>query len=233
MRKLTTLLLIIFSVNSFAQSDIQPGIYISEGGWGTLNITKDKNGITKFDIAAMGHNGYGCSIDGKIIKNISVVGDEPEVKCTVKFKETKNGNNVNPEGDGCRAYCGMQASFEGDYLKVAPRCFPTNIEKSRNEFKKLYKEKKYDEALVKLEPILNECSQTLFWIDTAWIRNDLAVTYAKLKKFDICEKVLIPLKEDADKDEEDLKNEYPPLEADMYWQIIKATKTNLKLCEVK
>jgi hypothetical protein len=226
-------LIATFSLQAFAQSNIPSGTYVSDGGWGTLNIIKDKSNTTKFDIAAMGANGHGCGISGNIIKNIATVDDEPEMKCIVKFKETKNGINVIPEGDGCRGYCGMRASFDGEYLKITNNCLPSNIEKSRSEFKKLYKDKKYDEALAKLEPILNECSKTIHWIDMGWIRNDLAITYVKLKKFDVCAKVLFPLKDDAEQDEDDLKNNYPPIEAEMFWPIVKATKTNLKLCKVK
>lgn len=219
------------SMHAYAQSNIQPGIYISDGGYGTLKVIKEKDNITKFDIGAMGANGHSCGIHGTVIKNIATVGDEPEMRCIVKFKTTPNGINVEPASDECRGYCGMRASFDGEYLKVASNCLPSNIEKSRREFKKLYTEKKYDEALAKLEPVLNQCSNTLFWIETGWIRNDLAVTYAKLQKFDTCKKVLAPLKEDAKLNKDEL--EYPPLENDMYWPVIKATKTNLKLCKVK
>jgi hypothetical protein len=66
-----------------------------------------------------------------------------------------------------------------------------------------------------------------------WIRNDLAVTYAKLEKFDACEEILAPLKEDAVKSKDDIENNYPPLEAEVFWPILKATKTNLKLCKIK
>ena len=224
-------LIVTASMQAYAQSNIQPGIYISEGGYGTLNVTKDKSGDVKFDIGAMGANGHSCGIEGTVLKNVAIVGTEPEDKCIVKFKTTPNGINVEPASDECRGYCGMRASFDGEYLKVASSCLPANIEKSRKEFKKLYTAKKYDEALTKLEPVLNDCSKTLYWIDTGWIRNDLAVTYAKLEKFDECGKVLAPLKEDAKLNKDEL--EYPPLESETYWPIIKATKTNLKLCKIK
>lgn len=221
----------VISEGGHEKSNIQPGIYISEGGYGTLNVTKEKDGSTKFDIGAMGANGHTCGIDGTVLKNVAIVGDEPEMKCIVKFKTTPNGINVEPVSDECRGYCGMRASFDGEYFKVASSCLPANIDKSRKEFKTLYTQKKYSEALAKLEPVLNNCSQTLYWIETGWIRNDLAVTYAKLEKFDTCEKILAPLKDDSKLTKDEL--EYPPLEAETYWPVIKATKTNLKLCKVK
>jgi len=231
MKKLLVSLMCMFSIEAYAQTNIQPGTYVTEEGWGTLAVTKDKNGTTNFDIGAIGANGHSCGIDGTIINNVATVGDEPEMQCVVKFKETPKAINVEPVSDECRSYCGMRASFDGEYLKLASSCLPVNIDRSRKNFKKLYKEKKYEQALAVLEPVFNNCSNTIFWIDSGWIRNDLAVTYAKLQKFDACEKVLAPLKADSKLSKDEL--EYPPTDAISYWSILQATKTNLKLCNVK
>jgi hypothetical protein len=227
-------LMLSASISALAQSI--PGEYITEKGWGNLKIKKDKDGSTKFDIGAMGANGHSCGLDGTIKNGVAKMdpdGAEPNEKCTVKFKNTEKGIEVIPNGDGCRYYCGMRASFDGNYLKVSQECTNTTIVKIKKEFLSLYKSKKYEEAISKLEPVINNCSKTLYWLEDGRIRNDLAVAYAKVKKFNECSKILDPLKEDAQKDEEDLKNEYSPSDAESYWSIIKSTKTNLKLCKLK
>jgi hypothetical protein len=57
--------------------------------------------------------------------------------------------------------------------------------------------------------------------------------HAHLKENEVLlqDKVLAPLKEDSKLNKDEL--EYPPLESETYWPVIKATKTNLKLCKVK
>ena len=49
-----------------AEAQVQPGVYVTEGGWGVLKVVRAKNGATTFDIEAMGGNAHSCSLDGEI-----------------------------------------------------------------------------------------------------------------------------------------------------------------------
>lgn len=132
--------------------------------------------------------------------------------------------------EACRYYCGARAGFEGEYVRPAPACQPASIAKTRAEFKRLYDRKAYSEAVAVLEPVLKNCSKTMYWLDIGWVRNDLALTHAKLGHREICRQLLQPLAEDAAQTDDQIRENYPPSDAENYLPIVKATRTNLKLC---
>ncbi len=45
-----------------------------------------------------------------------------------------------------------------------------------------------------------------------------------------CRATLAPLAADAARSDEAIRNDYPPSDADAYLSVLKATRTNLKLC---
>jgi hypothetical protein len=52
-----------------------------------------------------------------------------------------------------------------------------------------------------------------------------------LRDFEGCKKTLGFLSEDMAKTDEQLRGDYPPSDADGYIPVVKAARTNLKLCE--
>jgi tetratricopeptide (TPR) repeat protein len=224
-------LIVTASMQAYAQ---KYNAYISEGGAGTLVIDKNNLISSKFSIDVVSTNAHTCSLEGTIKNGVAILTEEGEPeKCIVKFKKGEGLIDVTYEGNSCSYYCGAKASFDMPYFNITQQCYPAEIEKARKSLLKLYKAKKYEEALLQLEPILDNCSKTLNQFTEAWIRNDLAITYAKLGKLEQCSKILEPLKEDAKLSIEDMKLNYPPFEGEMYVPIMKATKTNLKICKVK
>jgi len=217
---------------SYAQNIvIQPGEYIAEGGWGNLTVTQDTQGNVSFEISSIGANAHMCNLSGDIRDGQALLEEDEENKvCTVTFEPTEKGINVSSDGEACRAYCGMRASFDFLYLKPKPGCEPEAMQKTRDEFKRLYDRRAYSQARAKLEPVLKNCSELIHWADLGWIQNDLAITQYKLGDYAGCRNTLQSLKDDAGKTDDELQEQYPPADADDAISIAKATRTNLRLC---
>ena len=209
---------------------IEPGIYITEGGWGDLTIKMRKDGIPSFTIFALGGNAHMCSLEGEIRDGSATLTESGEA-CVIRFDPKGAMIKVSSETyEPCHYYCGMRAYFEGEYFKPSPACLPKAIQKSRRDFKRLYDRKAYAEAVALLEPVLAECSRTMTWLDKGWIRNDLAIAYHRMKRDDLCLSLLKGFEADAAKTDEQIREEYPPADADSYWPVLNAARVNLKLC---
>ena len=215
-----------------AEPAVQPGNYVTERGWGNLKIESDKSGALKFSIEAMGGNAHSCSLVGEIRDGRATLeAMDPGKPCVVTFKRAADGvavDSVDPQL--CRYYCGMRATFEGIYLKPAPGCAPAALKRARDDFKRLYDRKDYAAARAKLEPALNNCVKTLDWLETGWMRNDLALTQFRLGDAAGCLRTLEPLAADAAKSEAQIRDDLPPSDADNWLPIAKAARTNLRLC---
>ena len=211
---------------SLAQAQVAPGKYIAEHGFGTLDI---KDG--KFDITSVGGNGHTCGVQGEMKGATGVAEDEGDV-CKIDFKAKDGGYEVTPTTpDTCRNYCGARAYFEGLYLKPAPGCADEAREATKKSFKTAYGAKDYAKAHALLAPVLQKCARTLGPMETASIRNDLAITLYHLGRKAECRKVLAPMAEDAARKDDDLMADYPPSDWDAYKPLIKAARTNLALCK--
>ena len=210
---------------------ITPGEYLTEGGWGNLTITANKAGGLAFEINAIGANGHTCGLSGEIHGDKATLEEGEEGKpCIVTFTPSAQSIEVSDNDNACRYYCGARAGFTGTYLKPRPMCRPKDVEKSRTEFKKLYDKKAYAQARARLEPVLKECAPLLHWSELGWLRNDLAITQYKLRDYAGCRKTLEPLVEDARRTDEELRENYPPTDAETVIPFARATRTNLGLC---
>lgn len=217
-----------------ATDTLRPGEYITEGGWGVLTIST-AGGRTAFSIEAVGANGHTCSLDGEI-RNLRarLDLDEEGKVCEVTFLPKAESIDVSSvDAELCRYFCGMRASFEGEYLRPGPGCGTKESSATRKQFKKLYDAKSYAEAAALLEPLLSRCSKTLDWLENGQVRNDLAITQYHLGRLADCRKTLEPLIEEASKTEGELRETYPPSDFESYLPIAKATLHNAKLCAPK
>jgi len=130
----------------------------------------------------------------------------------------------------CHFYCGARASFPGFYLKVAPACTPAALKKTRGAFKQRYDQKAYAAARALLEPALRQCARTLDRLNGGWMRNDLAIAQYRLGDVAACRQTLQPLQKEARQSDEDVRTEYSPIDAENYLPVVRAARTNLKLC---
>ncbi|WP_418120206.1 hypothetical protein [Variovorax sp. 350MFTsu5.1] len=209
-----------------AQNGATPpaGDYIYEGGSGSLRIKPNGH----FDITTIGANAHTCALDGTIARGKAKLDD---TGCVVNFAANADKLQVTTNGsDECRSYCGMRAVFEGTYIRPAPSCTDKAVSSTRKTFKRQYDAKDYAAAQTTLAPVLSDCDRTLDWITKAWLRNDLALTQYKLDDRAACLKTLQPLAEDAARTDDGIKENYPPADADIYLPVVRATRTNLKLC---
>jgi hypothetical protein len=206
-----------------------PGEYVTERGWGTLQVSSPAGGSTTFTIISVGSNMHSCELGGEIVGGRASLEAEDGKRCVVDFAPKSDGIEVT-SNDACRYYCGARAAFEGLYLKAPDGCTGRAQAETRKGFKRLYDKKNYRDARATLEPLLARCGRILGWLDAGWIRNDLALTQHKLGDDSGCRRTLEPLAADATKSDDDIASEYPPSDADAYLPIVKATRTNLELC---
>lgn len=228
---------LFLSLSVMGQGKVFPaGEYIAEGGWGTLRIEPAKQGKQSFELYSLGANGHMCHLEGDVHNNLAVLETAYDYgSCKVQFKPKGNAIDVdNDLTDACRYFCGARAGFSGVYQKPAIGCDQKSIQNTRAAFLKLYKNKDYAAAERTLAPILKNCQKTLFWLEDGDIRNDLALTQAKLGKGAACTQTLKPLAEDAALSDSAVCNRdgrsLPPTDCDSYLPIVQAARTNLKWC---
>jgi len=219
-------LAIAMSCSVHAADAVRAGSY--ENPNGDLVVTGTADAL-KFKIDAFGANGHTCSLDGDINGNQAKL-DGDESPCIVKFDASEKGIDVS-SNDACRTYCGMRAHFDGMYFKPAPGCSSDERSRANDAFKASYAKKDYATARAKLEPLLTRCAPLLSWLEKPSIGNDLAVTLYHLHDRAACLSVLEPMAEDAAKTDDAIRENYPPTDADAYLPLVKAARTNLKLCK--
>ncbi|WP_256735202.1 hypothetical protein [Variovorax sp. dw_954] len=71
----------------------------------------------------------------------------------------------------------------------------------------------------------------LDWSEKDRIRNDLALAQLRAGDHAGCLKTLEPLREAAGQSDNDIRSNYLPEEARLLLPIVRATRTNLKLCQ--
>ena len=215
-----------------ASASLKPGEYVTEGAWGKLSLRPGNGRSMLFAIEATGGNLNVCSLDGEVIGGKATLeGVDDKTPCIVTFSATGEGVSVtSSESSACSDYCGAGAFFEGLYLLPSARCASPAVATARQSFKQLYDVRKYAEARAKLEPVLTLCSRTLPRTDEGRIRNDLAVTMHKLNDLSGCLLVLQPLLHEPKFVEAELRQNYAPAEAELMAPIMRAVRTNLKLC---
>jgi hypothetical protein len=227
-----SLLLCSFASAQRASPSLKSGEYVTEGGWGNLSLRAGNNRSMLFAIESTGGNLHVCSLDGEIESGKATLeGIDEKTPCVVTFTQTGEGVKVSAnEPDACRDYCGARASFEGLYLLPSARCTKDAVATSRKSFKQLYDTRQYADALAKLSPVLTLCSRTMNRSEEGRIRNDLAVTMHKLNDLSGCLLVLEPLANDAALTDAAVRENYAPSDAEMMLPIVRAARTNLKLC---
>ena len=225
---------VAFGSTAFAQQ-LAPGEYVTERGWGTLTVTREAGGRLGFSIVAVGGNQHVCGLDGNILGGKGVLeAMEARKPCVVTFVPKRDGIEVKANDERiCSYFCGAHARFEGTYMKTRAACLPKNVRDSRTAFKRAYDRREYGAAQTQLAPLLTECARTLDAIDEGWIRNDLALAQYRGGDAAGCLRSLQPLASAAAKDDETLREDRAPVDAERYVTLIRAVRTNLKLCRAR
>lgn len=216
-----------------AQPSAAPGHYATDQGWGQLTIEPEKEGASRFSLETV-NAGYSCSFSGKLRGTQAAVydGDTPGM-CFLEINGTQNGISIHSATgaeDQCREYCGVNGSFEGDYLRLDAACEPATVQRTRSAFQALYDRKDYAKAEATLAPIYRRCLTTADFVDEGAIRNDYAITQHKLGDDAACLEALASYRGAADQSDDDIIDGMTSEVVDDYLSVIHAARTNIKLC---
>jgi hypothetical protein len=199
-----------------------PGRYLAAGGWGHMVLKASGEA----EMATVGANGHTCELSGKLEGWTIRARD-----CVVELKRLPNGlRATSADDDACREFCGARAGLEGDYLIPPKGCDDAERAAARRDFKRLYDAKLYTDALAKLEPVRMRCKDQIGWLENDWLINDIALAQFRAGDAKACLTTLRPLAQDAAKSDDDLADQYPPSDFTRVAPVIKAARTNLKLC---
>ncbi len=212
---------------------ISSGQYIRSGDSGTLTIRRDDSGKLIFGIESIGSNCHTCSVSGIIRGQLGyAVEDDSESKCRIKFERRGTDLQISSvTSEECRYYFGARAGFEGIYKKEPAPCKRISQQNRRDKFLKLYRSRDYAKAVKMLEPLISQCSEFLYWIESDNIRNDLALAQLHSGDPDACLETLAATTAASYADEEELKETFPSYDFDNYINVAKAAWFNKSLCE--
>lgn len=213
-----------------AEPNLASGDYITEGGWGRLTVSAQKNDRNGFSLFALGANAHMCDLEGEIVGGRATIEtNEGEPDCVVDFKSVADGIAVEA-GESCRFYCGARAWFAGTYLAVTPGCGDAVRAKTRDAFKRHYDRKEYGRAYALLSPLPERCAKTLHWLERGELLNDIAITQYKRGDRAGCLRTLEPLAKDAATPDDQIEIDGWLAERQSYQSILDATRFNLRLC---
>jgi len=210
---------------------LAPGTHAVEGGWGSLVIQPATAKGQAFDLQALGGNAHSCQLDGVVVNRVATLEGADDKPCRVRFVPKGNALHVQDGSQGaCSLYCGMRASFEGVYEPLPKACETPAVSQARKQFKRAYDAKQFGQARTTLQNLWDACGRWMHWSEAGRIRNDLAITHHHLGDPAACRAVLQPLAADAAKTDAQIREDWPPSDADGFLPIARATRHNLKLC---
>ncbi len=220
-----TLALSLLLATTGAHAQIAVGEYAAKGGAFTLQITPGA-----FEIVGAGADGNTCTIDGSRQGLTGRAADAGKT-CIVKFAKHADGVEVKAQTRGlCARFCGAEATIEGLYLKVAAGC----TDKARDRTQKAVDSatQARDDARVEalLARQLEDCAKTLPWLDGVGARVDLAAAQMRQGRKGDCLTTLAPLTDDADADEDKLREKYSDFDLYRYESALKDLRETLKQC---
>jgi len=227
-RPILAMSMLIAAHSAALAQTLSAGTYSTEKGWGTLTVAR-AGGKTTFSIEAIGANAHSCSLEGEIKDGRATLEGDDGKPCIVSFAARDGGVEVGGN-EACRYWCGARAQFDAVYYPLPKGCSGDDRTAARDRFKKLYDKRQYAEAQATLAPLLSGCGRFLDWREDGWVRNDLGLTQHKLGDDAGCRQTLAPLTADAAKSDAAISEQWPPSDADDWLPIVRAARTNLKLC---
>jgi hypothetical protein len=214
--------IVVASAGANATDQISTGNYVTEGGWGSLTISRStSNAPLSFEISATGANAHFCFGTGEI-RGDKGISDE----CSIQLEQQKNKMLVKMIDGGCG--CGMNVQVDGEYFREDSYC--AKQKDIRDEFSQQYQAGQYKQAKKTLGQLLSRCDSFMDWHALAEIRNDLAITEFHLGNKAACLNLLEPIKKQFVDDPAQSGYWFRP--ADEVWgeATTKATRFNWKKC---
>lgn len=238
-RLLTSLLLLCTCAAFAAPSSAEnppTGRYLRTGGSGSLTIRRDNAGKLHFAIETVGANCHTCSLDGSVEHGTgTALGDSPDGNCRVALRPAADGSvPVAPlTRDSCRNFCGMRASFDGDYRVPPAGCSDSGRRSRREAALRGYRAGDYRAAADGLSALLLQCKVYMDWIEQDRLRNDLALAQYHRGDAAACLKTLQDTEAGRVANEDALRDNLPPCDVDNYLSLARATWHNQALCRAR
>lgn len=214
-------------------ADLVAGDYVFGAGFGSLSIASPaKAGAApKVAIDVLGANCHLCAMTGTL-KGNRIIADEAsdKLRCSLTIKAKGKTLSVSSDNEACREFCGARASMDGEYTMPPASCTPAAQAQRRKDYMTLYTAKKHADAAVAIEGLLAECRPFMHFSELGRTQNDLALSYHHAGQSAKCLSTLDQVDLGDAKNDEDIRNRWPPCEADMMLKVAKSTWFNQKLC---
>jgi hypothetical protein len=217
-----------------------PGNYVTDEGWGRLEVKPAEGGV-RVSIDARGGNLHTCGLDGLAQAGVLMPDGEqdpgtesvpsPDLggACRVRFHPFAGGVEVEAD-DACHGYCGARAWFPGTYFTEPAACQREARARTQSKFDALYKAGRYADAYARLEPQLEACGRFLEFYESGRLRNDLAITLFHLDRKADCRVMIAPVLQGYPRDIDALRSRWGPLEFDDILPLFRSSWHNDALC---
>ncbi|ATF35093.1 hypothetical protein CO709_17870 [Burkholderia thailandensis] len=183
-----------------------------------------------FNIETIGGNCHTCALSGTFDGRVGIARDGDNV-CRIAVSGGHGVVRLDTSGsDACRDFCGMRASFDGEYRRPSAACADRARSVRTERSHKQYAAHDYDGARATLKSLLAECSGFMDWIELDRAKSDLALT--EYHRGDRAQCVAVLSDTLAYRAQQDHSEAFglPPCDADNYKPTGDAILHNLALC---
>lgn len=212
-----------------AGSAVEPGRYLYVEGGSAHGVLTVKG--SAFTLDTIGGNCHTCSLSGTFRGRVGVVGDRDKA-CRIAVSGGQGVVKLDASGsEPCRDYCGMRASFDGEYRRPPAACTDQSRAVRTEQSHKQYAARDYDAARATLTSLLAECNGFMDWIEQDRAKSDLALTEYHRGDPARCVAVLSDTVAVRAQREHSDSFGLPPCDADNYRSTGDAILHNLALCQ--
>lgn len=145
-----------------------------------------------FYASSVSFRGNVCDVEGAIVNNVF----RDDQGCVVRFHFNAKGVKLSIDDnvrEACQNYCGMNAYFDGDYLKLPTACTDKAQRETDARFQTAYRSRQFDRAIQIRRQQLTQCAPFMYYTVQMRARNDLALAYRNHGDKVACRQALQPL----------------------------------------
>ena len=133
-----------------------------------------------------------CDVEGKIVNNVFRDGEG----CVVRFQFDTKSVKMSIDDSvrkACQSYCGMNAYFDGHYLKLPAACTEKAQQQTEKRFQTAYRGRQFGRAAQIRRQQLAQCEPFMYYTALMRVRNDFAVAHKNNGNKAACRQALQPL----------------------------------------
>lgn len=212
-----------------AGSAVDAGRYLYVEGGSAHGVLTVKGNT--FNIETIGGNCHTCALSGTFKGRVGVANDGGNV-CRIAVSGGQGVVKLDTSGsEACRDFCGMRASFDGEYRRPPAACADQSRAVRTERSHRQYAAHDYGAARATLTSLLAECSGFMDWIELDRAKSDLALTEYHRGDRAQCVAVLSDTIAYRAQQEHSEAFGLPPCDADNYKSTGDAILHNLALCQ--